>query len=452
MFLNFVGRQPELTLLRKSYESDRFEFIVIYGRRRIGKTTLIKEFMGARKGFYFLCDRAGTERNASRFKRRVARFLDEPPIESNDLYDIFDNLASKFDGRAVIVLDEFSYLAEKDDAVPSIFQHIVDENLENSKFMLILCGSSMSMMEEGVLSYKSPLYGRKTGHIKLQQLDFSNMRDFYPGNSSVKNMEFYSVLGGIPHYLKTFSGSKSTHENILEELFSKSGSLYEEVEFLLREEFREPDIYKSILSAMGAGCTRVVNIANRASMPAHNLPRYLNPLLSLGIIKKEFSALDMKKKPRYYIKDNLVNFWFSFCEPFKSELEIMETELPMEYLEKNFNAFVGHRFEEMVCEQFLRKIIPFRAETIGRLWYGDIEIDAVATSREANRVAFVEIKFKEGVDPAKLKMALEQKLGKLQRGGKYIGSLDVSFLFIAKSFSKKIEGCYTLEDLLELNS
>ena len=453
MFLNFVGRKAELTELRERYDSDRFEFIVIYGRRRVGKTTLIKKFMENRKGIYFLCDRAGTGRNTSRFKRNVARFLDEPPIESNDLYDIFDNLANKFDGRAVIILDEFSYLAKKDNAVPSIFQHIIDENLGNTRFMLILCGSSMSKMEKGVLSYKSPLYGRKTGHIRLRELDFPDMQEFYPRNSPTKNIEFYSVLGGVPHYLEKFSDSKSTRENIQEELFSKTGRLYEEVEFLLREEFREPDIYKSLISAMGAGCTRVVEIANRVSMPAHNLPGYMRPLLLLGIIKKEYSAIDVKeKKPRYYIKDNLVNFWFTFCEPFKSELEVMETELPMEYLEKNFNTFVGHRFEEIVYEQYLKKIIPFRADRIGRLWYGDIEIDAMATRREDNKIAFIEIKFREGVDPNKLKEALEQKLENLPIRSKGAGSQDISFLFIAKSFTKKIEGCYTLEDLMKFNS
>jgi len=446
MILNFAGRQNELEYLQNCYDSNRFEFVVIYGRRRIGKTTLIKKFIEDKKSLYFLCDKAGTERNASRFKRTAARFLGEPPIESNDLYDIFDNLTRKSTKRSIIVLDEFSYLAEKDDAIPSIFQNITDENLKESGCMLILCGSSMSMMEKGVLSHNSPLYGRKTGHIKLGELNFHDMQKFYPENSPWENVEFFSVVGGVPHYLEKFSDEKDIRENITQELFSKTGRLYEEVEFLLREEFREPDLYKAILTAIGSGCTRVVEIANRASIPANDLPKYLKPLLSLGIIRKEYSTTDFKKrKPHYNFMDNLANFWFSFCEPFKSELEFMELALPLQYLDKSFNSFVGKRFEEIVREQLIQKVIPFPVGRIGKLWYGPIEIDVMAADAEGKRVALAEIKYKERVDSLKLKKELDSKVDTLSLKADHI-----SYLFIAKSFSKKIEGCYTLNDLLSM--
>lgn len=444
MFLNFIGRRIEQSDLKKRYDSDEFEFIVIYGRRRIGKTTLIKKFLDGRDGFYFLCDKSGTVRNAARFKQKAARFLDEPPIESNDLYDIFENLTRKYEKRAVIVLDEFSYLVEKDDSIPSIFQNIIDETLVHSKFMLILCGSSLSMMERGVLSYKSPLYGRKTGHIRLGELSFSDMPEFYQGNTLIENVKFHSVVGGVPHYLEKFSDSRDIYENVREEILSKTGRLYEEVEFLLREEFREPDIYKTILSAIANGCTRVVEIANRASIPANNLPKYLRPLLSLGVIKKEYSVLDTrKKKPRYYIADNMINFWFTFSEPFKSELEVMELDPPVEYLMSNFNTYVGKRFEEMVRVQLLRKIIPFSISRMGRLWYGGTEIDAVAMDNNGNRIAFIEIKFRDKVDAVRLKRALETKVEKLP-----IARKNVVYFFVAKSFSRKIDGCFTLADLM----
>jgi len=444
MFLTFVGRQEELNFLQERFKSNQFELIIIYGRRRIGKTTLIKKFLEGKSGFYFLCDRAGTERNASRLKQKIARFLNEPTIESNDLYDIFDNLMHKFKDPAVIVLDEFSYLVEKDNAIPSILQHIIDEELINSKFMLILCGSSMSMMEKGVMSSKSPLYGRKTGHIKLQELNFVEIKEFYPKNSITKNIEYYSILGGVPHYLEKFSDSKSTIQNINNEIFSKTGRLYEELEFLLKEEFREPDIYKTILTAIGEGNTRVVEIANKASIPAHDLPKYLGPLLALGIIKKEFSITDIKKKkPRYYIMDNFVNFWFNFCEPFKSELELMDLDIPMEYLKKNLNSYIGKRFEEMVREQLLKKVIPFRAQKIGKFWLGDTEIDAVAMDKKNSNMAVVEIKFKENVDPTKIKRALESKVKSLA-----IKFKNISYITIAKSFTKKAEGCYSPTELL----
>ena len=446
MVLNFVGRQNELEYLQNRYDSNHFEFMVIYGRRRIGKTTLIKKFIEDKKSLYFLCDKAGTKRNASRFKRSAARFLDEPPIESNDLYDIFDNLTKKSTERMIVVLDEFSYLTEKDDAIPSIFQNITDENLKESGCMLILCGSSMSMMEKGVLSHNSPLYGRKTGHIKLRELNFNDVRKFYPERSLSENVGFFSVVGGVPHYLEKLSTKLDLRENIIQELFAKTGRLYEEVEFLLREEFREPDIYKAILTAISSGCTRVVEIANQASIPANDLPKYLKPLLSLGIIRKEYSTTDFKKrKPHYNFKDNLANFWFSFCEPFKSELELMELALPIQYLDKNINSFIGKRFEEIVREQLIQKVIPFPVGRIGKLWYGPIEIDVMAADAEGKSVVLAEIKYKENVDPLKLKKALDSKVKTLSLKADHI-----SYLFIAKSFSKKIEGCYTLSDLLSM--
>ena len=320
--------------------------------------------MEKRKHLYFLCDRAGTKRNATRFKRDAARFLAEAPIESNDLFDIFETIVKKSQGPAVVIFDEFSYIVEKDDSIPSVFQRIMDERLGGTKMMLILCGSGLSMMERGVLSYKSPLYGRKTEHLKLLELPFVDIGVFYPGSTLDALFPYYSVAGGIPHYLARFSDSRDFRTNTIEEVFSKTGRLYEEVDFLLRREFREPDVYKNILSAMTADCTRVVEIANSSFIAAHNITKYLKTLSSPGIIKKAYSTLDKRKtKPRYYIKDNMVNFWFTFCEPYKTYLEIMMLELPTDYFDKNFNSYAGQRFEEMVREQLLLRSHHFLRPT-----------------------------------------------------------------------------------------
>ena len=183
MVLKFKNRKEELGFLEKRYKNRTFEFFVIYGRRRVGKTELIKNFLKNKPHLYLLCNKSGTKRNIERFKRKIAEYLHEPVIATNDMEEIFSYLAGKTkDKKIVIAFDEFSYLVEKDSAIPSIFQVVIDEVLKNTNIFLILCGSSISMMEKGVLSYKSPLYGRKTAHIRVMPLALDYFTDFFPQN------------------------------------------------------------------------------------------------------------------------------------------------------------------------------------------------------------------------------------------------------------------------------
>jgi len=446
MFLNFIDREYELKYLDERFNSNSYELIVIYGRRRIGKTTLLEKFLKNHNGFYFLSDKAGSERNAIRLKKKVATFLDEPAIESNDFFDIIENLCRKNDSRFAVVIDEFSYLVEKDKAIPSIFQRIADRIVKRSNLMLVLCGSSISMMEMGVLSKKSPLYGRKTGHLKIQKMNLVDIHGFYPNSSLLSNVKYYSVAGGIPHYMEKFTEERTVDENIEKEIFSRSGRLYEETDFLLKQEFREPDVYKAILSAIASGCTRVVEIGDKAYIPAHNLSRYLNSLMEIGLITKNYSGLDhRKKKPRYGICDNFFNFWFTFCEPFKSDLEIMELDYVLNYFNKNFNTYLGRSFERIIRDQLLRKIIPFRIKEINQLWYGEIEIDAMVKSDSKERYAFVEIKFKENVNGRRVLEKMKSKVNELP-----IYNKKCDYFVIAISFSSKADGCISLEEIVDL--
>ena len=240
------------------------------------------------------------------------------------------------------MFDEFSYLVEKDDAVPSQFQVVVDNILNKTNVFLILCGSSISMMEKGVLSQKSALYGRKTAHIKLEEIPFYSFYDFFPSNNIEKNIEYYAVLGGVPFYMERFSDRKNTFYNINEQILDKTGHLYEEIDFLLKEELREPDVYKGILTAIASGHTKVVEIANRSGIKVHDIDKYLKVLIRLGIIKREIPVTKVKsKKTTYSIDDNFFSFVFVFFEPFKSDLEIGVTNNAGKKLKIDFNTFLG---------------------------------------------------------------------------------------------------------------
>jgi len=448
MSLIFIDRKEELTFLQERYEKNGFEFFVIYGRRRIGKTELIKQFITDKPHLYFLCDKSGTERNIHRLKRKIAEYLKEPPLETNQLEDLLSYLIKKIHNkRLILVLDEFSYLVEKDSTVPSQFQLVVDEILKETNIFLILCGSSISMMEKGVLSAKSALYGRKTAHIKVDSLPFTSFQEFFPSNSFEKNVEFYATLGAVPFYLEKFTDRKTTFDNIKEHLFDKKGKLYEEIDFLLKEELREPDVYKNILTALAAGQNKVVEIANIAGIKVHDIDKYLKVLIRLGIIRKETPIDTVKsKKTIYSITDNFFSFSFLFSEPFKSNLEIGETQYAEEKLQLNFPSYIGRRFESLVRDELLKKLPIFTAQKTGRWWghYRDqtsnirkeVEIDIVALNTSTQQILFGECKWKNNIDGPLVLKNLQLKTQYFEWLRKH-QNWEKHYLVIAKSFQKK---------------
>lgn len=445
--LNFINRAEELNFLEERYKGKNFEFFVIYGRRRIGKTELIKAFLSDKPHIYLLCDKSGIDTNIDRFKKKIAECLNEPVIAATSPEEVFGYLKEKVKNkRFVVVFDEFSYLVERDASVPSLFQVVIDEILKNTDIFLIFCGSSVSMMEKGVLSHKSPLYGRKTAHLRISQIPFSYLHDFFPMNSIEKNIEFYSILGGIPFYLEKFSDKKKTFENAKEQILHKRGKLYEEVDFLLKEELREPDVYKTILSAVASGKTKVVEIANASKIKAHDMDKYLKVLIRLGILKKEIPVTEIKsKKSVYSIDDNFFNFYFSFCEPYKSDLEIGELNNAMARLKGGFSLYAGKKFEKFVQEEVLRKLGIMDIQKAGRWWghYRDsenkrkeVEIDIVALNEKEKKILFAECKWQEKVDAEKIYNELVEKRELVEW---HNNKRKEYYAIFAKSFRKKIK-------------
>lgn len=448
MILKFIDRVEELSFLENRYQKKGFEFFVIYGRRRIGKTELIKQFIIDKPYIYLLCDKSGTEQNIYRLKKKIAQYLNEPIIQTNDVEEIFTYLVKKIkNNQLVIALDEFSYLVEKDDSIPSQFQVAIDNILKQTNIFFILCGSSISMMEKGVLSYKSALYGRKTGHIHLKEIPFNSLGDFFSLNNFEKNLQYYAVLGGIPFYLKDFSDKKTTVSNIKEEIFDKTGHLYEEIDFLLKEELREPDVYKNIISVIASGKTKVVEIANGSKIKTHDIDKYLKVLIRLGIIRRQTPVTTIKsKKTIYTIDDNFFSFSFIFSEPFKSDLEIGNTKPAEEKLKKDFNTYVGKVFEKLILKEVLQKISVVQLQKIGTWWgyYRDstsnkrieIEIDIVGLNKNTKEIVFAECKYSDNINAKEVLQQLKQK-------AKYVEWPSIKnkrkeyYMIFAKSFKNK---------------
>jgi hypothetical protein len=396
--LKFVDRESEKRFLEDSYKKEGLQVIIIYGRRRVGKTELIKEFIKDKDAVYFLADQRGTAKNLERFAKQLQDFFSLPPLKIGSFEDVFKIVAGNAKKKKVImVIDEFSYLIEKDPALTSVFQFGLDEVLKETNTFLILCGSSMGMMERSVLSYKSPLYGRRTGQIKLKPVEFKDLKSFFPKYSVKELIEAYGILGGVPAYLKLFDPNVGVFKNIENTFFIKEHLFYQEPEIILKEELREPKVYLNLLEAMAKGKTKLTDISNFAGINAKDAGSYLNVLMELDLVERIYPVTEKKsksKKTLYFIKDNFFVFWFRFILGNMERIERGQSKILLEEIKKEFQLYTGKIFEK-VCKEFLWAEQPFPFTKIGKWWSGENEIDLVALNERARGILFAECKWQD---------------------------------------------------------
>ena len=403
----FIDREKELEFLNKEYESKRSSLVILYGRRRIGKTSLIKEFSKSKDVIYFLATEEAEKQNLNIFKNLVADNLKNDLVrEANiDNWEAIFELITKELGKnkKIIVLDEFQYLSKSNTAFPSVFQRIWDEVLKNKNIMVILCGSLINMMETQTLNYNSPLYGRRTGQIKLKQIPYKNYREFFEKEIEEKNLiEKYAVTGGVPKYIENFNTSKNIYSEIKENILNKQGYLYEEPIFLLQNEVVDVGSYFSIIKSIAAGNRKLGNIATNLSVSPTALTKYLQILINLDILEREVPVTEenpeKSKKGQYKIKDNYINFWFKFIYPNKSFIEIGEEEIVMKKIKENFvDNYVPFIYEDVCKEKLwdmnLKGDLKVTYDKIGRWWNNKEEIDLVGIDTTSNNIIFGECKY-----------------------------------------------------------
>ena len=288
---NFVDRENELFFLEEQYKSPSASMVILYGRRRVGKTALMTKFMENKPSIYFLATEESEQQNRNSFKELVARFTNNELLAASSIrqWDIlFRVLIEKSQSqKLVILMDEFQYLGKSNPAFPSVFQKIWDTILKDQNVMVILCGSLISMMESQTLAYSSPLYGRRTGQIKLKQIPFQYYADFFPELSRKELIEYYSVTGGIPKYIELFQGDREIYSAIERNVLQKSSFLYDEPNFLLQREVSEVGSYYSIIKTIAAGNQKLGKIAGTLEMKQTSLTRYLKTLIDLDILERE---------------------------------------------------------------------------------------------------------------------------------------------------------------------
>lgn len=398
----FIDREKELDFLERLWNNNEPQLIVIYGKRRVGKTELIKQFIKDKPHIYFLAQKISENDNLKILGKIVGDFFNDKILQISGFQSwqvFFEYLRDKIKkNRLIIVIDEFPYLAEINKGISSIFQFGWDEFLKYCNVYLILCGSSIGMMESEVLSYKAPLYGRRTGQIFLKPFDFYNSSKFYPNLSFDIRLEFYSITDGNPHYLLKFCEKKTLKENIIDNLLTPLSELYSEVEFILREELREPRNYFSILKAISLGKTRLSEIMNETGFEKSFINKYIDILEKLHIIKKEVPVTEKNplksRKGVYKVDDQFFKFWFRYILPNRSLIEEGKIEKVLNLIFDDFNIFVSEVYENVAREILkLHENIIFDFDKIGKWWDKNEEIDIVALSEKEKKILFGEVKW-----------------------------------------------------------
>ncbi len=420
----FIDRESEMETLQNEYNRNGSSLVIMYGRRRVGKTTLISEFIKDKPALFFLASEESEAQNRNAFKDKAADFLESELLKNADIKNwevIFKTIAdTSFDSKPVIVIDEFQYIGKSNPAFPSIFQRIWEETLKDKPVMVILCGSLISMMKSQTLSYNSPLYGRSTAQIRLKQIPFRYYQEFFPGKNRRELIEMYSVTGGVPKYIELFSETDDIYKSIQRCVLNRSGYLYDEPHFLLQQEVTEIGSYFSIIKAIAAGNSKLSAISTVLEIKSTGLTKYLKTLIDLDILEREVPVTEenpeKSKKGLYRIKDNYIRFWFAFVYPNMSFIESGNSRIVMNKIRKGLIS--GHTafVYEDVCRERMWDLNaedcwPFHFSKIGRWWDGKNEIDIAAIDPEEKNLILGECKFWQEPVGINIFRELEQKSG-----------------------------------------
>lgn len=393
----FIGRNTELKTLDKLYRSNKFEFAVIYGRRRVGKTALINEFSRDKDTIFFTGVETNAKQNLENFSRCIMEYQTGFAVDSSfasfqaALEYVFQLAQKK---RLVLVIDEYPYVARASKSFASTLQLLIDKNKDSSKLFLILCGSSMSYMEDNVLAYKAPLYGRRTAQLKIQPFDFFESCRYFENFSVEDKALAYGIMGGTPQYLMQLDDRLSIEDNIKNTHLNPASSIFEEPNNLLKQEVREPAIYNAVITAIATGASKMSEISGKIDEDTSVCATYIKNLISLGIVKKEMPYGEKSgRKTIYSIEDNMFRFWYRFVPGNTSLISRGAADLAYSRISPELSAYMGGVFEE-ICKQYLWRLLlagkcAVSFTELGR-WWGtnpktrtQEEIDIMGTDKDS---------------------------------------------------------------------
>jgi len=420
----FKNRVKELALLNELYEKNSAKLIVLYGRRRVGKTELLKEFLKKHKGLYILARQESENEQLKKTSSQIAEYYKDDVLMLNPFMSwdaLFLYLSEK--PRIPVVIDEFPYIVQSSKKVTGILQDYWDNKFSKKNTFLVLCGSSINMMEE-LLGKKSPIYGRRTEQIFLEPLKFNDSCLFFPNAMNFKErVVYYSILGGMPAYLLEFDFKKSLRDNLIENIARKNKFLYQDVLFTLKEELKEPKNYFSILYSIAKGNSRAGQIVNDTGLEKAFVSKYMSILTDLQLIERRVPITE-KNSARsrngiYLLKDNFFKFWFKFIFENQEYIEQEKQEkLVDEKILPELNSFAGRIFEEVALSEMIRSG-RYKNYVFGRWWDKNMEVDIVGIDRSNKRLLVGEVKFKKLAknEMNVIKWGLKEKAQKINRVG-----------------------------------
>ena len=392
----FIGREKELDTLERAWRKDDFQFIVMYGRRRVGKSMLLTHFAESKRSIYHLAQETSPKASRDQFSQSVAGFTEQTGLHFESWTEALDSIAKLAEHqRLLLIIDEFPYLAESDPGLMSLIQSFVDTTLKNRSLLLILCGSTIGFMEREVLGAKSPLFGRRTGQMKIEPFDYLTASRFVPDFTSIDKALTYSIFGGTPHYLVKLDDKRTIADNIIENVLDPHSYLYDEPILLLKQELREPAIYNSVIEAIASGSSRLNEIATRCGEDTSKCGKYLDTLIDLGFVVREtpIGSKPSGKKTLYTLSEPFFIFWYLFVFPNRTIITrgLSDFVLENEIL-PHLNQYAGRLFER-ICADFLHtqnreKKLPFVFRQLGKWWGSDksrkaqVEIDIVALGND----------------------------------------------------------------------
>lgn len=389
----FIGREQELADLNELYAQDRFQLFVLYGRRRVGKTTLLNEFCKGKDGIFYSAEQSNDKLNLDKFSALVFSFYQETNLEP---FSSWTNALSYIDEHQkekplVLVIDEFPYLVRKSKALLSELQHLIDHRLKHGKMFIVLCGSYMGFMEKEVLGSKSPLFGRRTGQLQMKPFNYQTSIKFFDGFTEEEKLKLYGAFGGTPLYLQQVKSEESFEENLKRAFLKNTSYLYEEPLLLLRQEVQEPGIYSAIIESIASGYTKANEISTKIGEDSAKCLKYIKTLCELGILYKEtpFGDKESSRKTIYGISDFMFRFWYRYVFANRTLIETGAKEAVWtKKISPDYNNYMGTVFEKICMDYLMEKNakgeLPFLFTSIGRWWgtnpitKNQVEIDIIA--------------------------------------------------------------------------
>lgn len=428
MVIQFKDRKKELKEMQDVLGSGKFELMILYGRRRIGKTELALKGTEKKKRVYYL---AVGENNLERFYSACAAAFPEIAVIKPDWEALFGFLKDKAE---VVIIDEFQNLIKENSSIVNLFQSIVDLTLKNSKMKLFLLGSSVSMITSMVLEESSPLYGRRTGSMCLKAISFFDLRLFFPRASMEELVELYSFADGIPFYLVKID-DEFWHW-LEKELKSGKSFLKDEVDFLMKYEFEDASAYKLILEAIANGKTKLNEIKDFIKVKRTDLTPYIKNLIEVKMVERIVPITENEKsrRGRYYLGDFFLKFWFRHI--YRNLSSIEEGIFNAGIIKKEYSEYLGEVFEHIARQYMVKEMhSALKFNKIGKWWHKGAEIDIVAFDEAGKKAIFAECKWKERVNAMELAKQLNEKTSMVEWNNEERKEI---FVIFAKSFSKKI--------------